>query len=79
VLLANGDTAVVAQRGVRANAPWVVPVMDKNSMPVVQYICRDTNDPTWALVTPLNFQSVKIAVSADRVQKARSRLPKPAP
>jgi len=50
--------------------------MDKNSMPVVQYICRDTNDPAWALVTPLNFQSVKIAVSADRVQRARSRLPK---
>lgn len=79
VLLATGDTAVVAQRGVRANAPWVIPVMDKNSMPIVQYTCRDTNDPAYALVTPLNFQSVRIAVSADRVQRARSRLPKPAP
>jgi len=67
---------VVAQRGVRANAPWVIPVMDKNSMPIVQYTCRDTNDSAYALVTPLNFQSVRIAVSADRVQRARSRLPK---
>lgn len=76
VLLANGDIAVVAQRGTRANAPWVVPVMDKNSMPVELYTCRDTTNPAWALVTPLNFRSVKIAVSADRVQRARSRLPK---
>lgn len=76
VLLANGDTAVVAQRGVRANTPWVIPVMDKNSMPVIQYICRDTQDPAWALVTPLSFQSVRITVSADRAQRARSRLPK---
>lgn len=78
VMLANGDTAVVAQRGTRANAPWVIPVMDKNSMPVIQYTCRDTNDPTWSLVAPLNFQTVRVAVSADKAQRARSRLPKPA-
>lgn len=76
VLLVNGDTAVVAQRGARANAPWVIPVMDKNSMPVTVYTCRDTHDPAWALVTPLNFQSVKVSVSADRVQRARARIPK---
>ncbi|WP_296510017.1 hypothetical protein [Rhodoferax sp.] len=76
VLLSNGDTAVVAQRGVRANTPWVIPVMDKNSMPIIQYTCRDTQDPAWGLVTPLNFQNVRIAVTADKVVRARSRLPK---
>ena len=45
-------------------------------MPVTVYTCRDTHDPAWALVTPLNFQSVKVSVSADRVQRARARMPK---
>ncbi len=76
VLLTNGDTAVVAQRSTRANAPWVVPVMDKDSMPILHYTCRDTHDPDWAMAAPLNFQTVRIAVSADKVQRARSRLPK---
>jgi HD-GYP domain-containing protein (c-di-GMP phosphodiesterase class II) len=76
VLLVNGDTAVVAQRGARANAPWVIPVMDKNSMPVTPYTCRDTREPAWAMVTPLSFQSVRIAVQAERVQRARVRLQK---
>jgi hypothetical protein len=76
VLLGNGDTAVVAQRSARANAPWVVPVMDKDSMPIIHYTCRDTSDPDWAMAAPLNFQTVRIAVNADKVQRARSRLPK---
>lgn len=74
VRLVNGDIAVVAQRGVRANAPWVVPIMDKDSMPVVQYSCRDSNDPAWALAAPLNFETVRIAVNADKVLRARTRL-----
>ncbi|MDH4450606.1 MAG: hypothetical protein QE265_08465 [Rhodoferax sp.] len=74
VMLANGDTAVVAQRGHRANAPWVIPLMDKNGMPAMQYTCQDTADAAWAIAAPLNFQTVRIAVNADRVQRARSRV-----
>jgi hypothetical protein len=74
VRLGNGDIAVVAQRGTRANTPWVVPVVDKNSMPLAHYRCRDTSDPAWALAAPLSFQSVRISVNAERVQRARSRI-----
>jgi len=76
VRLAGGETAVSVQRGSRANTPWVVPIMDKNAMPIVQYIARDTSAPDWAISAPVNFETVRIAVNAEKVQRARSRLPK---
>lgn len=76
VLLANGDTAVSVQRGSRANTPWVTPIMDKNGMPIVQYIVRDTSTPDWAIAAPVNYEKIRIAVNADKIRRARSRLPK---
>ena len=76
VRLASGEIAVSVQRGSRANTPWVVPIMDKNAMPIVQYIARDTSTPNWAIDAPVNYETIRIAVSSEKVQRARSRLPK---
>jgi hypothetical protein len=75
VRLANGDTAVAVQRGMRANAPWVISILDGNGLPVSRYQCRDTQEPEWAIAAPVNFQTVKVAVSLDKVRRARERIP----
>jgi len=75
VLLANGETAVAVQRGERANAPWVISIADKNSMPITVYQCKDTGNPTYAIAAPLDFQKVRVAVSVEKVRKARAKIP----
>jgi hypothetical protein len=76
VRLVSGETAVSVQRGSRANMPWVVPIVDKDAMPIVQYIARDTSSPNWAIIAPVNYETIRIAVSAEKIQRARNRLPK---
>lgn len=76
VRLANGETAVAVQRGARANAPWVVSILDKNGLPISRYQCRDTLEPDWAIAAPVNFQTVKVAVSLDKVRRAREPIKK---
>lgn len=76
VRLANGETAVVAQRGVRANTPWVVSIVGKDAIAVARYHCVSTTDARYAVTAAVSFDSVKVAVSADKVQKARERIPK---
>jgi len=75
VLLANGETAVAVQRGERANAPWVISIADKNSMPISLYQCRDTATAAYAIASPLDFQKVRIAVNVEKVRKARAKIP----
>ena len=76
VQLVSGEVAVSVQRGVRANTPWVISVVDKDGMPVVKYQCIDTSDSANAIVGPVTFDKVKATVSADRVKKARERIPR---
>jgi hypothetical protein len=76
VQLVSGEVAVSVQRGARANTPWVVSVVDKAGMPVVKYQCMDTADPANAIASAVTFDKVKATVSADRVQKARDRIPR---
>jgi hypothetical protein len=75
VQLVSGEVAVSVQRGARANTPWVIGVVDKAGMPVVKYQCMDTADPANAIANAVTFDKVKATVSADRVQKARNRIP----
>lgn len=77
VLLENGETAVSVQRGNRANTPYVISVLDKNAMPMTRYVCLDTSDPAYAIAKPLNFEKVRVAVNADKVQRARERMLRP--
>lgn len=76
VRLANGETAVAVQRGARANAPWVISILDKNGLPISRYQCRDTQETDWAIATPVNFQTVKVAISLDKVRRAREPIKK---
>ena len=77
VLLANGETAVSVQRGQRANTPWVISIVDKVSMPISHYICRDSTTAQYAIQAPVTFDAIRVTVSADKVRRARERIPRP--
>ena len=76
VRLANGETAVAVQRGGRANAPWVISILDRNGLPISRYQCRDTQASDWAIAAPVNFQTVKVALNQDKVRRARESIKK---
>lgn len=76
VQLVNGDIAVSVQRGARANTPWVVSILDKDALPVVKYVARDTAEAAWTIAQPVNFETVRVAVSPEKVRRARERIPK---
>lgn len=76
VLLANGETAVSAQRGQRANTPWVISILDKDSMPVTNYVCRDSAVATYAIQSPVTFEQVRVSMLGDKVRRARERIPR---
>jgi HD-GYP domain-containing protein (c-di-GMP phosphodiesterase class II) len=73
--LVTGEVAVAVQRGTRANAPWVISIADAAGMPVVKYQCRDTSVAAQSIATPVNSDKVKVAVSAEKVRRARARIP----
>lgn len=75
VQLASGELAVAVQRGVRANAPWVISIAEASGMPVVKYQCKDASEAVHAITNPVNFDKVKVAVNAEKVRRARSRIP----
>ena len=71
VQLVNGEKAVVAVRGPRANQPQVVSIVNPGGMPLSQYLYRDTADPHFAVRAPLNAEKIKVKVSLEGVRKAR--------
>jgi hypothetical protein len=74
VKLANGEIAVAVQRGDRANTPWVISIIGSDAMPMAKYQCVSTSDPRTAISAPIDFETIKVSVSADRVRKARARI-----
>lgn len=74
LLLVNGETAVSVRRGVRANTPWVISIIDKDGMPIARYQCRDTSNPAFAIASPLNFEKMRVAVSLEKVRRARALI-----
>jgi hypothetical protein len=77
VKLVNGEIAVAVQRGERANTPWVISIVGNDAMPLAKYQCKSTAEPRDAISAPVNFASVKVGVSAEKVHKARERISKP--
>lgn len=71
VQLVNGEKAVVAARGARANFPQVVSIVNSGGMPLSPYIYRDTTDPHHAIRSPLNAEKIKVKVNLDKVLKVR--------
>jgi len=76
VQLVNGDIAVSVQRGARANTPWVISIIDKDALPIVKYVPRDTSEAAWTITQPVNFETVRVAVSLEKVRRARERIPR---
>jgi hypothetical protein len=76
VQLANGDIAVAVHRGAKANQPWVVSVLDRNSMPISRYVAREAVAGDAAIAAPVNYETVRVTISHDKVQRARERIPR---
>lgn len=74
VRMAGGETAVAVQRGLRANTPWVIPIIDRNGMPSFNYHCLDTSDPAHAIAAPILFRGGKVAINHERVRRARDKI-----
>jgi len=74
VRLVSGETAVAVQRGLRANTPWVIIIIDRNGMPAFNYHCLDTSDPAYAIAAPMLFRTGKVAVNIERVRRAREKI-----
>ena len=77
VKLINGEIAVAVQRGERANTPWVISIVGSDAIPLAKYQCKSTAEPRDAISAPVNFANIKVSVSAEKVQRARERIPKP--
>jgi len=75
VKLANGEIAVAVQRGERANTPWVISIVGSDAIPLAKYHCVSTAEPHTAISAPVNFETIKVSINADRVQRARARIP----
>jgi hypothetical protein len=78
VQLANGEIAVVVQRGARANTPWVIGIIDKNGLPQTQYQCRHTAEAAHAIKKPVSFRNIRQAISVERVRAERAKIPRQA-
>ena len=65
VKLANGETAIVTQRGATANAPFVAAVMNRSGDPLTIPLLRDTALPLFAIVSVIAENDIKIQVSAN--------------
>jgi hypothetical protein len=76
VKLVNGEVAVAVQRGERANTPWVISIVGRDGMAQSSYHCKSTAEPRQAISAAVNFEAVKVVVNAERVKKARERIPK---
>lgn len=76
VLLTNGETAISVKRGERANMPWVMPILDKNGLPITKYLCKDTSQPEWEIASAVNFEKVRVAVNLEKLRQARDRIPR---
>jgi hypothetical protein len=71
VQLVNGEKAVVVARGLRANQPQVVSIVNAGGMPVSKYLYRETSNPEFGIRTPINAERIKVKVGLEKVQKAR--------
>ncbi|MBT0570086.1 hypothetical protein KIK84_07105 [Curvibacter sp. CHRR-16] len=73
VRMSNGDTAVVAQRGIKVNLPWLISIQNEHALPVQMYQCRQPQEG-FTIVEPITFASVKLAISHNKVRRARERV-----
>lgn len=73
VSLSSGEVAVIAQRGAKANLPWLITIQTAHAMPVLVYQCCMPEGDR-AIVGPLTFTTVKVMVQQDKVRRAREKV-----
>ena len=71
VQLVNGERAVVVERGLRANLPQVVSIVNQGGMPLSKYLYRETSNAQFGIRTPINAERIKVKISLEKVQKLR--------
>lgn len=71
VQLVNGEKAVVVARGLRANLPHVVSIVNAGGMPLSNYLYRETSNAQFGIRTPINAERIKVKISLEKVQKLR--------
>ncbi|WP_137922214.1 HD domain-containing phosphohydrolase [Hydrogenophaga sp. 2FB] len=67
VRLANGEVAVVARRGAKANAPQVFAIVGRQGMPLGEPTLRDTQDPAFEIKAGLTPSDVRVVVNVTRL------------
>ena len=72
VQLVNGEKAVAVARGLRANYPLVVSIVNAGGMPLANYVCRETTDPHFAIRSPINAEKVRVKVNLEKALQARA-------
>jgi hypothetical protein len=78
VKLANGETAVVTQRGASANSPVVVAITNKHGDPLAQPSKRDTTQPGNAVTDSVAEDQIKVSVTAEHLYGDEAKvLPMP--
>lgn len=65
--LANGEVAVVARRGAKANAPQVFSIVGRQGMPLGEPTLRDTQDPAFEIKAGLTPGDVRVVVNVTRL------------
>jgi HD-GYP domain-containing protein (c-di-GMP phosphodiesterase class II) len=71
VHLANGETAVVISRGMRANSPHVASIISARGMPLNTYNYRDTCAYGLTVTAPVAAHTVHVKVNPDKVMRLR--------
>jgi len=74
VQLANGETAVVIKRGLRATTPHVASIVNASGMALAKYVYHDTGNPLapqGAVRAPVASQAVKVRVNLEKVRRLR--------
>lgn len=65
VQLANGEIAIVTQRGASANAPIVAAITNKNGDPLAHPARRDTSTASHAITSTVPEGQIKVRVTVD--------------
>lgn len=72
VQLSNGETAVAVSRGARANTPQVLSIINADGIAMNRYVPRDTADPNFSILSPVNSEKVKLNLNLEKIRKARN-------
>jgi hypothetical protein len=67
VQLASGETAVVIRRGATAHTPVAAAVTDKNGIPVVRTVLRNTGEPAYAIKSLVAENKMLLRVPPERL------------